>query len=356
MSFKMSYKLAALVGAVLGLGILGFAPTADAVEIVKPTDYEKIPACAPAPCHVFDLILKPKSTPPPTHVGYSIEMGPGPSWGTFYNATLPWTILSDASGGAKSIEMVGGYPPGLYRVQARAKYGDDAPWSAWSPWRHFCVGTQECLDVATPVPPGKIQKELIPIPIPGPPPYAERLRRDAERLTPHQQSPEAQLLLRDIQALQRELAASPQPKEAERLRRDAERLGREVDRLEARLLREQQRAGGPAPAKPEATAPGSQPDQPSGPPQVAAVPRPAPARDPVAEEAAKELEALAKRLTALGANPDAQRLLRTVQLLQRNPEQASDREITRLKQEVDRLEASLRKPATPKRTAPQRAQ
>jgi len=186
----------------------------------------------------------------------------------------------------------------------------------------------------------------------------------AKRLTPLQQDREAQLLLRDIQALQRELAAGPDPKEAERLRRDAERLTREADRLEASLLREQQRAAAAAPSKPatpEAAAPalGPQPSQPSESPKVAAVPRPAaPARDPVAEQATKELEALAKRLTALGANPEAQRLLREVQLLQRQlgsePDQAPAilREAQRLDREVDRLEASLRQPAP--RGAPSR--
>jgi len=222
--------------------------------------------------------------------------------------------------------------------------------------------------VATPVPPGKIQKELIPIPIPGPPPV-ERLARDldvlSKRLTLLQQEREGQLLLREAQALQRELAASPDSKEAARLGHDVERLTREVDRLEASLLREQQRAGGPAPskpAKPEAPAPGSQPGTPSGPPQIAAVPRPAPARDPVAEQAAKELETLAKRLNALGANPEAQRLLREVQLLQRqlgsDPGQAPAilRDAKQLAGQVDRLEASLRQPATGPRTAPRRAQ
>jgi len=157
----------------------------------------------------------------------------------------------------------------------------------------------------------------------------------------------------EAQALQRELAAGPEPRRTQGLLRDARRLTREADRLEAHLLREQQRAAAGGPAAPEVAAPtpGPEPSQPSETPQVAAVPRTvAPTRDPVAEAAAKELETLARRLTALGANPDARRLLREVRLLERQlgsePGQAPAilRDAKRLSSEVDRLEASLRQP------------
>jgi len=287
--------------------------------------------------------------------------------------------------------------PGKHRIRARIK-SDLELKHPWSEWRTFYVGEEgqalknkddllkkKIVESLVPVTPGQArererrqveggaEERMAAQPRPGREfpqavgPAHEDATRDldrlAERLTPFQQNPEGRLLLREIQALRQEVAASPAPKkEAERLLRDTQRLTREVDRLEADFLRQQQRAGGPAPvelASPKATGPaeGPQPGQPSGPPQVAAIPRPAPARDPVAEQAAKELETLAKRLTALGANPEAQRFLGEVQLLQRQlggePGQAPAilRDAQRLSREVDRLEASLRQPTTPTRRA-----
>ena len=239
------------------------APAADALEIVKPTDSEKIADCGQSTwCPInYDVILKTKIIPvpfqvvKPNNLAGEIELKyPGEDkWATAGPLYVgdTWDFMQNAGVGEKIYELTGNWYPGVYRMKVQAKYGSE--WEPWSPWRHFCIApAPECQGGGKSWKFEEAHKELIPIPIPGPPPYAERLRRDAERLTPHQQSPEAQLLLRDIQALQRELAAGADPKEADRLRRDADRLGREVDRLEARLLREQQRAaaGAPAPSAP----------------------------------------------------------------------------------------------------------
>ena len=243
-------------------------------------------------------------------------------------------------------------PPGRWRVRVKVNW---APLS-WSEWREFYVGMPElhyeaAAAASSKKAGGEGQFQLHPALLKA----TRDLDALAQRLGALPHSPETQLLLRDLHALQRDLGAGREPGEAERLIRDAQRLGREVDRLEADLQRQQQRAGGPAPVEPAAKvvgpAEGPQLAQPSKLPKVAAIPG-APARDPVAEEAAKELEALAKRLTAMGANPEAQRFLREVQALQRqlgsDPGQAPAllRDAKRLTGEVDRLEASLRRPPT----------
>jgi len=375
-----------------------YSPSGPAqVAVVKPTLNEPIPAGASS----FNLELTAIASPTPSwiievewaKIGHpkdpSIEIGGSWTYGTPAGApkSAAWSQFP------LPVPAAGVFAPGLYVVRAKVKTSPD-----WTDWRHFWVGQPDpTLEQYAKVPAqgqfdfskikkvlviGKGEQKLMEISqaakllakqgMPAQKAVLPRAEAQAEaardldaltkRLTPHQQDPEGRLLLREVQGLQRDLAAGPQPGEADRLRRDAQRLSREVDRLEADFLRQQQRAaaGGPAPsapAKPEAPAEGPQPGQPSGPPQVAAVPRPAPARDPVAEQAAKELETLAKRLTALGANPEAQRFLREVQLLQRrlgsDPGQAPAilKEAQRLDREVDRLEAGLRQPAPPARRA-----
>jgi len=378
-------------------------PAPSGLAVVKPTPGESISPAASS----FNLELKTPFDPSPSVIieleWAKIGYPPDPKLETegAWTYNTPAGVPKSAAWGKfpLPIPVANVFASGLYAVRAKFKTNLDLD---WTDWRKFWIGKpdpglaqyakepaqgqqgqfgfskikevlligkggQKLVEVSQAA--KLLAKQGVPAQKAGLPrtegqaEAARDLDALTKRLAPLQQNPEGQLLLREAQALQRELAAGPDPREADRLRRDAQRLGREVDRLDADLQRRQQRAAAGTPATPEAgpSAPGPQPGQPSGPPQVAAIPG-VPARDPVAEQAAKELETLARRLTALGANPEAQRLIREVQLLQRqlgsDPGQAPAilRDAKQLASQVDRLEASLRQPTTAPRTAPRKVQ